>query len=141
MTYPPVSVLKRWAVDEGADPQKHPDSIIRCVQHIGGEPVVGGDPHLAGAPDGLRQQALGRFRLSGIPAPRGVPQVQVAFDIDANGLLQVSATDRTTGRKQSVSIQGGSNLNEDEVTALLAEAEARADEDRKRNQIERSTVR
>ena len=84
-------------------------------------------------------KSLGRFRLSGIPpAPRGVPQVQVAFDIDANGLLQVSATDRTTGRKQSVSIQGGSNLNEDEVTALLAEAEARADEDRrKRNQIER----
>ena len=85
-------------------------------------------------------KSLGRFRLSGIPpAPRGVPQVQVAFDIDANGLLQVSATDRTTGRKQSVSIQGGSNLNEDEVTALLAEAEARADEDRrKRNKIERS---
>ncbi len=84
-------------------------------------------------------KSLGRFRLSGIPpAPRGVPQVQVAFDIDANGLLQVSATDRTTGRKQSVSIQGGSNLNEDEVTALLAEAEAKADEDRrKRNQIER----
>ena len=88
------------------------------------------------APD---NKSLGRFRLSGIPpAPRGVPQVQVAFDIDANGLLQVSATDRTTGRKQSVSIQGGSNLNEEEVTALLAEAEARADEDRrKRNQIER----
>ena len=84
-------------------------------------------------------KSLGRFRLSGIPpAPRGVPQVQVAFDIDANGLLQVSATDRTTGRKQSVSIQGGSNLNEEEVTALLAEAEARSDEDRrKRNQIER----
>ena len=84
-------------------------------------------------------KSLGRFRLSGIPpAPRGVPQVQVAFDIDANGLLQVSATDRTTGRKQSVSIQGGSNLNEEDVTALLAEAEARADEDRrKRNQIER----
>ena len=61
-------------------------------------------------------KSLGRFRLSGIPpAPRGVPQVQVAFDIDANGLLQVSATDRTTGRKQSVSIQGGSNLNEDEL--------------------------
>lgn len=52
-------------------------------------------------------KSLGRFRLSGIPpAPRGVPQVQVSFDIDANGLLQVSATDRTTGRQQSVSIQG-----------------------------------
>ena len=84
-------------------------------------------------------KSLGRFRLSGIPpAPRGVPQIQVAFDIDANGLLQVSATDRTTGRKQSVTIQGGSNLNEDELQALLAEAEARADEDRRtRASIER----
>jgi len=84
-------------------------------------------------------KSLGRFRLSGIPpAPRGVPQIQVAFDIDANGLLQVSATDRTTGRKQSVSIQGGSTLSEDEIQGLLAEAEARADEDRrKRSTIER----
>ena len=53
-------------------------------------------------------KSLGKFRLSGIPpAPRGIPQVQVAFDIDANGLLEVSATDRTTGRKQTVSISGG----------------------------------
>lgn len=78
-------------------------------------------------------KSLGRFRLSGIPpAPRGVPQIQVAFDIDANGILQVSATDRTTGRKQSVAIQGGSNLNEEELQALLAEAEARSDDDRRR---------
>ena len=78
-------------------------------------------------------KSLGRFRLSGIPpAPRGVPQIQVAFDIDANGILQVNATDRTTGRKQSVTIQGGSTLSEDEIQALLAEAEARADEDRRR---------
>ena len=78
-------------------------------------------------------KSLGRFRLSGIPpAPRGVPQIQVAFDIDANGILQVNATDRTTGRKQSVTIQGGSNLSEDEMKALIAEAEARADEDRRR---------
>ena len=84
-------------------------------------------------------KSLGRFRLSGIPpAPRGVPQVQVAFDIDANGILEVSATDRTTGRKQSVTIQGGSNLNEDELKALLAEAEAKAGEDRRqRASIER----
>ncbi|MEB3270769.1 MAG: molecular chaperone DnaK [Synechococcus sp.] len=78
-------------------------------------------------------KSLGRFRLSGIPpAPRGVPQVQVSFDIDANGLLQVSATDRTTGRQQSVSIQGGSNLSEQEIEALLAEAERKAAEDRRR---------
>ncbi|WP_411876784.1 molecular chaperone DnaK [Vulcanococcus limneticus] len=84
-------------------------------------------------------KSLGRFRLSGIPpAPRGVPQVQVSFDIDANGLLQVSATDRTTGRQQSVSIQGGSNLSEDEIKALIEEAERKATEDRrKRAEIDR----
>lgn len=78
-------------------------------------------------------KSLGRFRLSGIPpAPRGVPQVQVSFDIDANGLLQVSATDRTTGRQQSVSIQGGSNLSEEEIARLLQEAEEKAAEDRRK---------
>jgi molecular chaperone DnaK len=84
-------------------------------------------------------KSLGRFRLSGIPpAPRGVPQVQVSFDIDANGLLQVSATDRTTGRQQSVSIQGGTNLSEEEINRLLQEAEQKAVEDRrKRSEIDR----
>ncbi|MEB3327373.1 MAG: molecular chaperone DnaK [Synechococcus sp.] len=78
-------------------------------------------------------KSLGRFRLSGIPpAPRGVPQVQVSFDIDANGLLQVSATDRTTGRQQGVSIQGGSNLSEEEIKSLIEEAELKSGEDRRR---------
>jgi molecular chaperone DnaK len=81
-------------------------------------------------------KSLGRFRLSGIPpAPRGVPQVQVSFDIDANGLLQVSASDRTTGRQQSVSIQGGSNLSEEEIQALLEEAERKAGEDRRKRAV------
>jgi molecular chaperone DnaK len=67
-----------------------------------------------------------------------VPQVQVSFDIDANGLLQVSAMDRTTGRQQSVSIQGGSNLSEDEIARLIEEAEQKAAEDRrKRAEIDR----
>jgi molecular chaperone DnaK len=96
--------------------------------------VLQGERQMAGD-----NKSLGRFRLSGIPpAPRGVPQVQVSFDIDANGLLQVSATDRTTGRQQSVSIQGGSNLSEEEVQRLLAEAELKATEDRrKRSEIDR----
>ncbi|MCT0207708.1 molecular chaperone DnaK [Synechococcus sp. CS-1332] len=81
-------------------------------------------------------KSLGRFRLSGIPpAPRGVPQVQVSFDIDANGLLQVSATDRTTGRQQSVSIQGGSNLSEEEINRLLEEAERKSVEDRRKRAV------
>ena len=84
-------------------------------------------------------KSLGKFRLSGIPpAPRGIPQVQVAFDIDANGLLEVSATDRTTGRKQTVSISGGSNLNEQEINMMIAEAKSKASEDRmKRSVIDR----
>ena len=84
-------------------------------------------------------KSLGNFRLSGIPpAPRGIPQVQVAFDIDANGLLEVSATDRTTGRKQSVSISGGSNLNEQEINKIIEEARLKASEDkRKRTKIDR----
>ena len=96
--------------------------------------VLQGERQMAGD-----NKSLGRFRLSGIPpAPRGVPQVQVSFDIDANGLLQVSATDRTTGRQQSVSIQGGSNLSEEEIQKLLEEAEQKAAEDRrKRSEIDR----
>ena len=78
-------------------------------------------------------KSLGRFKLSGIPpAPRGVPQVQVAFDIDTNGLLEVSATDKTTGRKQSVSITGGSNLNQDEINRIIEEAKSKATEDRRK---------
>jgi len=81
-------------------------------------------------------KSLGKFRLSGIPpAPRGIPQVQVAFDIDANGLLEVSATDRTTGRKQTVTISGGSNLNEQEINSIIEEAQAKANEDRKRRSV------
>ena len=81
-------------------------------------------------------KSLGKFRLSGIPpAPRGIPQVQVAFDIDANGLLEVSATDRTTGRKQTVSISGGSNLNEQEINSIIEEAKSKAIEDRKKRSV------
>ncbi len=81
-------------------------------------------------------KSLGKFRLSGIPpAPRGIPQVQVAFDIDANGLLEVSATDRTTGRNQSVSITGGSNLNEDEINKIIDEAKSKASEDKKKRSV------
>lgn len=78
-------------------------------------------------------KSLGRFRLAGIPpAPRGVPQVQVSFDVDANGILQVSAMDRTTGRRQSVTVQGSSNLSQEEIDRLLAEAAGKAEDDRRR---------
>ncbi len=87
-------------------------------------------------PIAFENKSLGKFRLSGIPpAPRGIPQVQVAFDIDANGLLEVSATDRTTGRKQTVSISGGSNLNEQEINQIINEAKSKASEDKKKRLI------
>ena len=84
-------------------------------------------------------KALGRFKLMGIPpAPRGVPQVQVAFDIDANGILQVSAMDRTTGREQSLTIQGSATLSEEEVQQMIKDAEEFSDTDRlKREQVEK----
>ena len=93
--------------------------------------IYQGERPLAG-----ENKSLGKFRLSGIPpAPRGIPQVQVAFDIDANGLLEVSATDRTTGRNQSVSITGGSNLNEDEINKIIDEAKSKASEDKKKRSV------
>jgi len=84
-------------------------------------------------------KALGRFKLMGIPpAPRGVPQVQVAFDIDANGILQVSAMDRTTGREQSLTIQGSATLSEAEVQQMIRDAEEYSETDRlKREQVEK----
>lgn len=80
-------------------------------------------------------KSLGRFKLTGIPpAPRGVPQVQVSFDIDANGILQVSARDKTTGREQSITIQGSSTLSDMEVNRMMQDAEKFAQEDRERRE-------
>lgn len=80
-------------------------------------------------------KSLGRFKLTGIPpAPRGVPQVQVAFDIDANGILQVTAIDKTTGREQSIVVQEASTLSQAEVDGMLQEAEKFAQEDRERRE-------
>ena len=78
---------------------------------------------------------LGMFELSGIaPAPRGVPQVEVTFDIDANGIVHVSAKDLATGKEQSVTISGGSALSKEEIDRMMADAEAHAEEDKKRKE-------
>ena len=75
---------------------------------------------------------LGRFHLDGImPAPRGVPQIEVKFDIDANGILMVSAVDKATGKQQNIRIEGSSGLSEDEINRMKAEAEANAEADKK----------
>jgi molecular chaperone DnaK len=75
---------------------------------------------------------LGQFDLVGIPpAPRGVPQIEVTFDIDANGILNVSAKDKATGKEQRIVIKASSGLSDEEVEAMVKDAEAHADEDRK----------
>ncbi len=80
-------------------------------------------------------KSLGKFHLDGIPpAPRGVPQIEVTFDIDANGILKVTAKDKATGKTQDITITGSSNLNKEEIERMKKEAEAHAEEDRKRRE-------
>ncbi len=79
---------------------------------------------------------LGRFRLDGIPpAPRGIPQVEVAFDIDANGILHVHARDKATGKEQKITITASTNLNKSEIERMVKESERHADEDRERKAL------
>jgi molecular chaperone DnaK len=89
-------------------------------------------------------KSLGQFNLTDIPpAPRGMPQIEVTFDIDANGILHVTARDKTTGKENKIKIQASSGLNEAEIQRMVKDAEAHAEEDRKqlelvnaRNQLE-----
>ena len=93
---------------------------------------------------GERKQAsanksLGQFNLDGIePAPRGQPQIEVMFDIDADGILHVSATDKKTGKKQNITIKASSGLSEEEVAQMVRDAEAHADEDKKFEELVQS---
>jgi len=81
-------------------------------------------------------KTLGRFQLIGIPsAPRGIPQIEVTFDIDANGIVNVSAKDMGTGKEQSIKITASSGLTEDEIKSLVRDAEMHAGEDRKKREL------
>ena len=90
---------------------------------------------------GEREQArdnksLGKFDLAGIPpAPRGMPQIEVSFDIDANGILHVSAKDKATGKEQKIEIKASSGLSEDEIQRMVRDAEAHAEEDKQFHEL------
>ena len=93
--------------------------------------VLQGEREMAGG-----NKTLGRFELVGIPpAPRGVPQIEVAFDIDANGIVNVSAKDQATGKEQSIQITASSGLTKEEIEAAEKEAELHADEDKKKKEL------
>ncbi|MGB8925259.1 MAG: molecular chaperone DnaK, partial [Pseudomonas sp.] len=81
-------------------------------------------------------KSLGKFQLTGIPpAPRGIPQIEVAFDIDANGIINVTATDKGTGKEQKIEIKSGSGLSDEEIQSMVSDAEAHADEDAKQREL------
>jgi molecular chaperone DnaK len=81
-------------------------------------------------------KSLGQFNLTDIPpAPRGMPQIEVTFDIDANGILHVSAKDKATGKENKIKIQASSGLSEDEINRMVKDAEAHAEEDRKLHEL------
>src|SRR5205085_9305547 len=78
---------------------------------------------------------LGKFQLVDLPpAPRGVPQIEVTFDIDANGIVHVSAKDRATGKEQSMTITGQSSLHKDDIERMVRDAESHAEDDRRRRE-------
>src|SRR5256714_1537311 len=84
----------------------------------------------------MYNKSLGKFQLTGIPpAPRGIPQIEVAFDIDANGILNVSAKDLGTSKEQKIEIKAGSGLSEDEIKNMVADAESHAEEDRRAREL------
>ncbi len=93
--------------------------------------VLQGEREMAGY-----NKSLGKFQLTGIPpAPRGLPQIEVTFDIDANGILHVSAKDLGTGKEQKIEIKGGSGLDESEVEQMIKDAETHADDDRRQREL------
>ncbi len=93
--------------------------------------VLQGEREMAGG-----NKSLGKFQLTGIPpAPRGMPQIEVTFDIDANGILNVSAKDLGTGKEQTIEIKGGSGLSDEEVQSMVSDAESHAEEDLKAKEL------
>jgi molecular chaperone DnaK len=84
----------------------------------------------------MYNKSLGKFQLTGIPpAPRGIPQIEVGFDIDANGIVKVSAKDLGTGKEQKIEIKSGAGLSDDEIKRMVQDAESHADEDKRLREL------
>jgi molecular chaperone DnaK len=93
--------------------------------------VLQGERDMAGG-----NKSLGKFQLTGIPpAPRGMPQIEVTFDIDANGIIHVTAKDQGTGKEQKIEIKSGSGLSDEEIQSMVSDAESHAEEDRKQREL------
>jgi molecular chaperone DnaK len=93
--------------------------------------VLQGEREMAGG-----NKSLGKFQLTGIPpAPRGIPQVEVTFDIDANGIIAVTAQDKGTGKEQKIEIKSGSGLSDEEIQGMVSDAEAHAEDDRQQREL------
>jgi len=93
--------------------------------------VLQGEREMAGG-----NKSLGKFQLTGIPpAPRGIPQIEVTFDIDANGIINVTAQDKGTGKEQKIEIKSGSGLSDEEINQMVSDAEAHAEEDHKQREL------
>ncbi|HEY8502705.1 MAG TPA: Hsp70 family protein, partial [Solirubrobacterales bacterium] len=93
--------------------------------------VLQGEREMAGG-----NKSLGKFQLTGIPpAPRGIPQIEVTFDIDANGIINVTALDKGTGKEQKIEIKSGSGLSDEEIQQMVSDAESHAEEDRVQREL------
>ena len=129
---PLSSASRRRAACSPSSSTQHDDSDAEVGDlHDGrGQPAVGRDPRRTGRVEMISfNKTLGKFQLVGIPpAMRGMPQIEVSFDIDANGIINVSAKDLGTGNEQQIRIEGGSGLSEDEVDRMISEAESHAGE-------------
>ena len=122
--------------DDEADPEEHDDSRPRRTQVFStaddNQPAVTIHVLQGERERSTGNKSLGQFNLEGIPpAPRGMPQIEVTFDIDANGILHVSAKDKATGKENKITIKANSGLSEDEIQRMVKDAEAHAEEDRK----------
>ena len=117
-----------------------PAQEVADLLHRSRQPARRGNPRLPGRAPDVRAttRLLGNFKLDGIPpARRGEPQIEVTFDIDANGILHVSAKDKQSGKEQKISIPGSSGLSKDEIEKAKRDAEAHAEEDKKREEDSR----